>query len=149
MCLVDVTLECVFEGKGVHICAEAKIDHRHHCRLSLIVPPELSLFLLSLRSGSLFVSSHFFFPYWMSDSPFLKIPSQASTTFTINILGPNSLSSIFVISERNPFKSHLLKVRGKDLALSLKLWLCGLAPPTCISSLWQPEPKHFPPWVVI
>lgn len=49
------------EEGGGHTCDTAKIDHKHHCRHSLIVPPVLSLFLFSLRSGRQSVSSN-----WMS-----------------------------------------------------------------------------------
>lgn len=40
-------------------CHEAKIDHRHHYKFSLIVPPELSLLLFFLSPASLAVYSLF------------------------------------------------------------------------------------------
>lgn len=84
-------------------------------------------------------------------SCFLKMPSQASVAFTINILGPGCFSSITVSSWKWSFKRCLLKVRGNDWAPSFKtvVWWSGTTHTYILASTtWtQTCPPPSPPFL--
>lgn len=116
ICLVDVTLRvCDWGEEGGHIWEEAKIDHRHHCRLSKLAPPALSLFLFSLRSDNLFVSSVVRLEVWLS---LLKNTISSIHRFPHQYLSNTSPFPVFVTSQKSLLKATSKK-SGKRIWLFL------------------------------
>lgn len=133
---------CVFEevwGGGGYLRggpdrSQTSLQTQFNCSTSAV-----SVFILQKIWQSVCLSVCLFSPFLFLMVDFLSlslnIPSfQASTTFTINIPWSNNfLFPILVISQKCLLEATFEKSGAKNLALSLKSWLCGLAPPTCIS----------------